>query len=1777
MGPYIIHSFSECLRSQDVDAGSVQDVAAILAPGARIADFTGYYLSGPDNPDYEEDPAGPGDQGQAFVSWDSRKVRFLPSTASDWRPWPWPPSVDPFFLGIHGSLTTAAFVRDDTGEQVAPWAVGGWARGIEDLKAEIRPVVDPIVLMCCHALPLCESMANETGRVVWASTGDFRLGAEVVSLADSSAGVMAKATLSRTADGRPGQFRSAYPHGPAGDRVRWAYRERFGSLDVSWMAEQFAPAGAVAPPMVRPRQIKGPSGFFGWSFYDERDWNSRQGALSPARLGSAYATWVPNDGYQPGMPRDLDPRTGKIIDQAEPWHRDLQGRLPFDAGDAIFVTGYFVDGHFLVSGEGDGTSYLESPADFGARLKREYAAAAAAGLVRGQARRRTLVLLTDNEPVPQWAARLVASGLGNHDVITVSRPGTMFLDDHPGAGIPATRVALLPGRASSGAPVWTLTSPEGVSAILTAPSAAGRRRWSFVQQTTSSDGAWPAIAAGPGLIPAQDLALIWQSLEAGVGIGPEVLVPGSTPASVPVLAVRGPIGIDFADAASPGRSPAAAAYMTADGEFQVLEISGNYDPSAPTRINPVIGQYPLTERPVLSGSLRKLPFDPAANPLYVFVDYHSGYFLLRVRSAASQTVMMRAENASQFGRRIRAEIMRVQHQGAQAPASRRPVVLLARHRPVSPQIALAVARELGDSADSLYTASMPAFAYIPAGSTTTTAALALIRLPGQADEPEWTQSTPPGVTARIDTPPLRQEIKRHAIGAGGNLNSGNQPTRRLIYNAWPAAEKLSAGKLAQQVLYQDADDGISLLTYHEHQPVPATGRLPGSPEVPVAAPSLSSSAVSGAAVPKPEVKAKPAAAGLALSAAELRAALGKAGQGAGGGGVGRRLAGCVGVVRRLLDLLYSGGVRPARSADDTAAGLGGVAGARNSLVAGPGWAAVVSWDALETAVMAAGTGAGAVVLVSAAGGDRIGHAVLLYHTSDGPRWADPDGDKVSVQRPAAVLTAAGGWAVMLHNDGKVAWPTGWTALESARSLSGGAGALADLVLRHDFGAMRAFASGSAPAPAVGSSEPADSQQDSGHTSGVPDVARDAASRTPDEPGQDPYLWLEDARGRPALDWVRDRNAETTRALTATTRFEDLQAEIRQALDSKDEIPLGEVYGGHIYEFSQHEEHPQGCWRRAALEQYLKNEPDWEILLDLDALAAREGVNWVWGGAQVLPSGGYRRALVRLSHLGADKAEVREFDLHERRLVEDGFKIPAAGTRTAWIDADHIYVATDFGPGSLTSAGYPRVVKEWRRGTPLTEATVVFEGALQDVAIVPFHDTTEGFERSVIYRSKVWGLYEVYLRPAGAAATKGGFVKVPAPEDASVSFSREWLTIHLRSPWTVGGGVTYLPGSLLAARLDEFMGGDRKMTLLFEPDPHTSLAFHDWTRTSLILTLSRDVRTEMEVLTPTEGQWQRNPLPGVPQNGYAYIMTFDSQVSDDYFLVTTGFTQPKTIYHGRIGSEPEILAQGRELFDTTGLHVRQFFAVSDDGTLVPYFVIGPEGSHGPVLLTGYGGLRTSLKPAYDPAIGRGWLARGGTYVVANIRGGEEYGPQWHQSAVKENRRKSFEDFASIAKDLVQRGIATPEQLGAFGSSNGGLLMGVMLTRYPEHFGAIAAQVPLLDMLRYHLFPSGRIWIAEFGNPDVPTEREYLRAYSPYHNVEHFSARQYPAAMIMTSENDDRVSPGHARKMTELLREHGQEISFYESAEGGHGGAVNTEQDAFRWALLLEFMWQKLTRT
>jgi prolyl oligopeptidase len=666
-----------------------------------------------------------------------------------------------------------------------------------------------------------------------------------------------------------------------------------------------------------------------------------------------------------------------------------------------------------------------------------------------------------------------------------------------------------------------------------------------------------------------------------------------------------------------------------------------------------------------------------------------------------------------------------------------------------------------------------------------------------------------------------------------------------------------------------------------------------------------------------------------------------------------------------------------------------------------------------------------------------------------------------------------------------------------------------------------------------------------------------------ENGNDPHLWLEEVTGDEALDWVRARN-EPTLAEFRDGQFERMRIEALEVLDTDARIPYVARRGEYLYNFWRDAANPRGLWRRTTLDSYRTDSPQWDVLIDVDELGRADNEKWVWAGAGVIEPD-HTRALIGLSRGGSDASTVREFDMLTREFVADGFELAEAKSQIAWADPDTVLVGTDFGADSLTESGYPRVIKRWRRGTRLTDAEIVFEGTRSDVQVAVSVDRTPGFDRTVLGRAFDFWNDELYeLRGSE-------LIRIDAPTDASVSMHRQWILIELRTDWYLGAAV-YTAGSLLAADYDEFLAGTAELRVVFEPDAHTALNHYAWTKDRLLIVTLADVASRVEIATP--GVWRREPVPGIPAATNTVVAAADD-TGDEFFLDSSGFATPSRLMRGTGDGQLDQIKSAPAFFDAENVSVAQYFVASKDGTRIPYFVVRPMDADGPgpTVLSGYGGFETSRTPFYDGVLGRLWLARGGTYAVANIRGGGEYGPGWHTQAMREGRHKVAEDFAAVATDLVDRGITTVEQLGARGGSNGGLLMGIMLTKYPEKFGALVCDVPLLDMKRYHLLLAGASWMAEYGDPDNPDDWEFISEYSPYQNIS--TSRDYPPVLMTTSTRDDRVHPGHARKMTAALEAAGHRVWYYENIEGGHAGAADNEQVAFKSALSYSFLWRTLT--
>lgn len=667
---------------------------------------------------------------------------------------------------------------------------------------------------------------------------------------------------------------------------------------------------------------------------------------------------------------------------------------------------------------------------------------------------------------------------------------------------------------------------------------------------------------------------------------------------------------------------------------------------------------------------------------------------------------------------------------------------------------------------------------------------------------------------------------------------------------------------------------------------------------------------------------------------------------------------------------------------------------------------------------------------------------------------------------------------------------------------------------------------------------------------------------------DPYLWLEEVNGEKALEWVKTVNGESRSRLEAVPGYQEAYGRILKVLDSRERIPFATRLGGYLYNFWRDADHPRGVYRRTSLEEYRKEKPAWEVILDVDQLAKTENENWVYSGmSHLYPD--YNRALVHLSRGGADAAVVREFDIVSKSFVKGGFELPEAKSNISWRDHDSVYVGTDFGPGSMTSSGYPRLAKIWKRGTPLNAAEMILEVPETSMAASAGRMFSEDGHLDFMVESKSFYSRDYYI------FNEGKWQKIDLPEDMELSgYFRKNILLQPKTDWVIGDR-TFKGGAILVCPLAGLLAGKPDPTVLIEPGERLSISSVDITRSTILVSVLDNVVGKLIQFTPgSDGKWQRREV-AVPENGSISVFNTDEK-DDDYFLTFTGYLNPPALFMVPAATgKLELLKSQPAFFDAAPFKVSQLQARSADGTMIPYFLVMAKDAkldgRNPTLLYGYGGFEVSMTPGYSGSLGV-WLEKGGVYVVANIRGGGEFGPSWHQAALKKNRHKAFEDFIAVAEDLVQRKVTAPSHMAIQGGSNGGLLVGAVFVKRPELFNAVVCQVPLLDMKRYTKLLAGASWAAEYGDPDDPEMWRYIETYSPYHNVR--KGITYPTVFFTTSTRDDRVHPGHSRKMVARMKEQGHSVLYYENIEGGHGGAANNEQRARMAALGYAFLFDRL---
>ena len=684
------------------------------------------------------------------------------------------------------------------------------------------------------------------------------------------------------------------------------------------------------------------------------------------------------------------------------------------------------------------------------------------------------------------------------------------------------------------------------------------------------------------------------------------------------------------------------------------------------------------------------------------------------------------------------------------------------------------------------------------------------------------------------------------------------------------------------------------------------------------------------------------------------------------------------------------------------------------------------------------------------------------------------------------------------------------------------------------------------------------------------LAASAAFAAPKgKPMEDPYIWLEEIHGEKPLAWVKEQNVKSLDVLKADSRYQRNYDAILKVLDATDRIPYGSLDHQYVFNFWQDAEHPKGLWRRTTVADYANPAPNWETLLDVDKLAADEKENWVWKGAQCSPT--LTRCLVNLSRGGGDAVVVREFDLKAKSFLKDGFYLKEAKSDVAIGDDNKVYFGTDFGPGSLTSSGYPRIAKVWHRGEKIEDAITLVEGKDTDVAVSPTVLRNGDEAIQIIVRAPSFFEAEYYV-----PSSDGPWAKVPVPLSAQLQgLYRGHLLFTLRDDWeNPWGGKKIAKGSLIAFAIDGELTAQKPLsvTVLYTPSPRSSIEEVSAGRDAVYASIYDNVVGSIHVFRFGDGKWSDSKLD-LPPGGSTHIISTNDYGPEAYFSFES-FLKPSTLYADNGDDKPIEIKALPARFDASGLTTEQFEATSKDGTKIPYFVVRGKNTKGPAptVLYGYGGFEISMNPSYSANFGKLWLTKGGVYVLANIRGGGEFGPGWHEAALKYHRQRAFDDFAAVAADIEKRHITTPAQLGIMGGSNGGLLVSTVMTQHPKLLGAVVCQVPLIDMIRYTHIGAGASWEAEYGDPADPKMATYIRTYSPYQNVS--AKKKYPPVFFVTATSDDRVTPVHARKMAARMMEQGHSVMFYENTDGGHAAAANHKQAAEMWALSFVYLAREL---
>ena len=666
--------------------------------------------------------------------------------------------------------------------------------------------------------------------------------------------------------------------------------------------------------------------------------------------------------------------------------------------------------------------------------------------------------------------------------------------------------------------------------------------------------------------------------------------------------------------------------------------------------------------------------------------------------------------------------------------------------------------------------------------------------------------------------------------------------------------------------------------------------------------------------------------------------------------------------------------------------------------------------------------------------------------------------------------------------------------------------------------------------------------------------------------EDPYLWLEEVEGKKALEWVESQNKLTEERYSNNPRFNQTYSYLLEDYNSVDRIPYPSIRGEYIYNFWRDKNNIRGLWRRASIDSYKSEYPKWETILDIDLLAEAENKNWVWRGSDCLAPD-FTKCLISLSNGGKDASVVREFDITTKSFVEGGFISPEAKQNSSWLNENQLLIATDFGQGTMNESGYARQVRVWTRGEELQNAKLLFEGNYEDIFSFPFSEIRPdgnyyGVLEGPTFFTKVLHIYH-----------NNELIKLDLPLKMDIYGTyKNLLIISIAQEW-----LGFPVGSLLAVEIEDALKGDivsNSIKMLFMPSETSFLRNVSIGSDQILVNVLDNIKGKIIHFEKIGKTWFESNIKGFDEDMLS--VAGSDNWSNRSFLESESFTQPTGLYFSENSKEYKKIKSLPQKFDPTKYEVEQFFSESKDGTKIPYFQISRKdmiaNSKNPTLLYGYGGFEISLTPSYLSAFTTKWIDDGGVYVIANIRGGGEYGPKWHQSALKANRQRAYDDFISVAEELIEREVTSPRNLGIRGGSNGGLLVGAVFTQRPDLFNAVICAVPLLDMYRYDKLLAGASWVDEYGDPDNEDEWEYIQKYSPYQNV--FSNQDYPEVYFYTSTKDDRVHPGHARKMAKKMLDQGHEVIYYENVEGGHSAASNYEQSAFMSSLQLEYLIDKL---